>query len=226
MTERPVERPVKQRLIEAAFALFEQHGYDRTTVDDIAERAGVSRATFFRTFRSKEDVIFPDHDDMLHMVEARLLGSTHQTALVAVTEAVRLVLLHYLGEGDLARARYRLTHKVPVLRDRELVSTHQYERILQKFLREWLGPSPDSALTAELMAGAAVTAHNYVLRRWVRGQTRHPEAEYDAALARTLNVFVQHEDGARTDSVVVLRTGRDLDTVLPQLRALRGGSAL
>ena len=89
MTERPVERPVKQRLIEAAFALFEQHGYDRTTVDDIAERAGVSRATFFRTFRSKEDVIFPDHDDMLHMVEARLLGSTHQTALVAVTEAVR-----------------------------------------------------------------------------------------------------------------------------------------
>ncbi|HVV22936.1 MAG TPA: helix-turn-helix domain-containing protein, partial [Pseudonocardiaceae bacterium] len=81
------ERPVKHRLTEAAFALFEQHGYEHTTVDDIAEHAGVSRATFFRTFRSKEDVIFPDHDEMLRAVDARLAGSTQQTALVAVAEA-------------------------------------------------------------------------------------------------------------------------------------------
>src|SRR6476659_540327 len=52
----------RERLADAALALFEESGYEPTTVDDIAERAGVGRSTFFRHFRSKEDVIFPDHE--------------------------------------------------------------------------------------------------------------------------------------------------------------------
>jgi hypothetical protein len=51
---------VRERLAAAAFALFNEHGYEQATVDDIAERAGVGRTTFFRHYRSKEDVIFPD----------------------------------------------------------------------------------------------------------------------------------------------------------------------
>lgn len=216
------ERPVKQRLTEAAFALFEQHGYEQTTVDDIAEHAGVSRATFFRTFRSKEDVIFPDHDAMLGTVEARLVGSTQQTALVAVTEAVRLVLLHYLGEGDLARSRYRLTRSVPALRDREIASTHQYQKAFHAFIHRWLGNGPDTALKAELMAAAVVAAHNHVLRMWLRGLTHEPEAEFDAAMARTLELFTERGPAAEQATVVVLHTTKDIDSVLPQLRTLLG----
>ncbi|WP_235737609.1 hypothetical protein [Nocardioides alcanivorans] len=51
-------------------------------------------------FGSKEDVIFPKHDALLGRVEARLAGAvTHETRYVAVAEAARLVLLHYLQEG-------------------------------------------------------------------------------------------------------------------------------
>jgi AcrR family transcriptional regulator len=64
------ERDVRARLIEAAFALFEERGYESTTVDQIADRAGVGRTTFFRTFRSKEDVIFPDHEAVLNSIAA------------------------------------------------------------------------------------------------------------------------------------------------------------
>jgi hypothetical protein len=45
----------------------------------------------------------------------RLATSSHRTALTAVSGAVRLVLLHYLDEGDLARRRYTLTSKVAAL---------------------------------------------------------------------------------------------------------------
>jgi AcrR family transcriptional regulator len=214
------EREVRQRLITAAFALFEAHGYEHTTVDNIAEQAGVSRATFFRTFRSKEDVIFPDHEAMLRTVAARLDGSTQQTALLAVAEAVRLVLLHYLGEGDLARARYRLTRSVPALRDREIAGTHHYQRSFHAFIHRWLGGGPDTALKAELMAAAVVTAHNHVLRQWLRGLTHEPEAEFDAAMARTLDLFGDRAEAADRTSVVVLHTTRNLDALLPRLRTL------
>src|SRR6516162_4817139 len=102
----------RDRLAEAAFALFDERGYEQTTVDDITERAGLGRTTFFRHYRSKEDVIFPDHDRLLSLVRDRLLTSGHATPLAAVCDAIRLVLFHYLGEGDLARRRYALTSKV------------------------------------------------------------------------------------------------------------------
>src|ERR1700677_4642406 len=109
----------RDRLPQAAFDLFNERGYEQTTVDDIAERAGLGRATFFRHYRSKDDVIFPDHDRLLAQVRDRLRSTSHPTALAAVTDAVRLVLLHYLDEGDLGRRRYALTSRVPALRQPE-----------------------------------------------------------------------------------------------------------
>ncbi|MTD53327.1 TetR family transcriptional regulator [Amycolatopsis sp. RM579] len=213
-------KPVKARLTEAAFALFEERGYDQTTVDDITERAGVGRTTFFRTFRSKEDVIFPDHEVLLKAIVARLDGSAPHTALVAVTEGARLVLRHYLAEGELARARYRLTRSVPALRDREIAGTQQYQRLFREFIHRWLGADAGSALKAELMAAAAVTAHNHVLRRWLRSQSTDPEAEFDAAMAETMALFTP--PATTGNALVVFQTTKDLDTVLPDLRRLLG----
>src|SRR5215475_7574840 len=160
--------PARERLAEAAFALFDERGYEQTTVDDITERAGLGRTTFFRHYRSKEDVIFPDHDRLLQEIDQRLRTSSHATALAAVSDAVRLVLLHYLDEGDLARRRYALTSKVPALRDREIVSVARYQRLFREFITAWMaGRAEYTALQAELMAAAVVSAHNHVLRRWL-----------------------------------------------------------
>ncbi|WP_284748310.1 TetR/AcrR family transcriptional regulator [Amycolatopsis sp. RTGN1] len=210
----------KERLIEAAFELFAERGYDQTTVDDITDRAGVGRTTFFRAFRAKEDVIFPDHEVLLGAIEARLSGSTPRTALLAVTEASRLVLQHYLAEGERARTRYRLTSSVPALRDREIAGVQQYQRLFRGFLHRWMGDGEETALRAELMAGAVVTAHNHVLRRWLRGQTGAPEQEFDAAMAETVALFTR-SDGDES-SLVVFRTKKDLGALLPELQELLG----
>ena len=47
-------------LARAAMALFEERGYDATTVDDIAAAANVSRRTFFRYFAGKDEVFIVD----------------------------------------------------------------------------------------------------------------------------------------------------------------------
>ncbi len=215
----------RDRLREAAFSLFEERGYEQTTVDDITERAGLGRTTFFRNFRSKEDVIFPDHDRMLEQIEERLATSSHGSPLAAVSDAVRLALLHYLDEGNLARQRYKLTSKVAALRDREIASVARYQRLFREFIAQKIGGRTESAsLQAELMAAAVVAAHNHVLRRWLRAQCLDPLGEFDTALQRVTRLFTAPTAGPATardgTTVVAFRTGQDLDALLPSLRRL------
>ncbi len=218
------KRPVKDRLSEAAFALFEERGYDATTVEDIVERAGVGRTTFFRAFPTKEDVIFPDHAVVLGQVRARLATASQETSLVALSEAARLVLLHYLGEGDLARSRYRLTSSVPALRDRELTSRQHYERVFRDFLRQGTAQDHWVELRADLLAAAVVTAHNHVLRRWLRGLTGEPEAELDLAMTEVMTLYAdpslapQPSAAASGASVFVVQTSGDLEDVVARVR--------
>jgi AcrR family transcriptional regulator len=47
----------RERLVVAAVDLFTEQGYDETTVAQIAQRAGVTRSTFFRYFPDKRDVL-------------------------------------------------------------------------------------------------------------------------------------------------------------------------
>ncbi|MEV6175208.1 TetR family transcriptional regulator [Streptomyces sp. NPDC051954] len=216
--------PARMRLADAAFALFDERGYENTTVDDIAERAGVGRTTFFRHYRSKEAVIFPDHDRLLELIRDRLATSTHSTALVAVSDAVRLVLLHYIDEGDLARRRYALTSKVAALRDREIASVARYQRLFREFIADWMGdPTESASLRAELMAASVVAAHNHVLRRWLRGESSDSVREVDEAMREVLALFPgpgSRVENGRGTTVVAFRTGQDIEALLPALRHL------
>lgn len=214
------DRPVAARLQEAAFALFSEQGYDATSVDQIAERAGVGRSTFFRTFPSKEAVIFPDHEDVLGRIDARLAVASAGQHFLALREAARIVLRHYLDEGELARARYRLTRSVPALREREIAGMQRYQQAFRTFVRTWEAGDAEelqAELRAELVAGAVVTAHNLVLRRWLRGLTAAPEAEFDTAMDEVERLFAAREPsgGGR---VVVLGPGADLDEALTAVR--------
>ena len=211
----------RERLAQAAFDLFKERGYDDTTVDDIAERAGLGRATFFRNYRSKEDVIFPDHDRLLEQVRDRLRSTSHSSALAAVTDAVRLVLLHYVDEGELARRRYALTSAVPALRDREIVSVARYQRLFREFIAERMAsPAEPGALRAELMAASVAAAHNHVLRRWLRGESTDPIGEVDDAMGQVIAYFAPPVPGLGADgtTVIAFRSGQPLETVLPAIQ--------
>ena len=218
----------RDRLARAAFDLFNERGYEHTTVDDIAERAGLGRATFFRHYRSKEDVIFPDHDRLLEQVRDRLRSTSLGTGLAAVCDAVRLVLLHYLDEGELARRRYALITTVPALRDREIVSVARYQRLFREFIVErTAGGEPadrggSATLQAELMAAAVASAHNHVLRRWLRGDSTDPIREVDEAMRQVISLFTPRVPSldAEGTTVVAFRTGQPLEALLPEIQHL------
>src|SRR2546423_13947018 len=62
------EPNARQRLVRAALDLFSEHGYDSTTIAQIAERAGLTKMTFFRHFPDKREVLFAGQD-----IHSRLL---------------------------------------------------------------------------------------------------------------------------------------------------------
>lgn len=212
--------PTNERLVAAAFELFGERGYDATTVDDIAARAGVGRTTFFRHYGSKEAVIFPTHDDLLTRIAARLEAAATATRDVAVVDAARIVLRHYVAEGERARQRYRLITQVPALRDRENAGQRQYQRVFATALRGRWPDDPDDELRAELMASAVVSAHNHVLRRWLRGDTDDPESELDRAMSLVI-AQATGDDAATT--VLVVRSALGADAVVERVRRALDG---
>ncbi|MET0952611.1 MAG: TetR family transcriptional regulator [Aeromicrobium sp.] len=209
----------RERLVESAFALFDARGFDDTTVDDIARAAGVGRTTFFRHFGSKEAVIFPEHDDLLARIAGRLDAGDAASSDVAVTEAARLVLRYYVGEGERARIRYRLITTVAALRAREIASIRQYQSLFARALTGWRAGDPDAHLRAELLASAIVTAHNHVLRRWLRGESAEPEDDFGHAMTIVLG---QAPQPAEETTVVVVRSGSSPEQVAAAVqKALR-----
>lgn len=212
----------RDRIVEAAFALFDEQGFEATTVEDVAERAGVGRTTFFRHFRAKEDAVLPDHDRVLAAVEARLREDDPLDVRVAA--AARLVLERYLDEGERARVRYRLSKSVPAIGRSETAGHRAYQRAFRTAIRAELGTSPEAELEAELVANAVITAHNFVLRRWLRGNTENPSGEFELAALRATEALHPEAMATHVPGAVTIEAARralpSLEELLPALRRL------
>ena len=118
LRERKKQR-TRQALIDAAVRLFEERGYDQTTVADIAAAAEVSTRTFFLHFPTKEAVLFADDrgrlDAGLRVIADRQPGEpARQVLLRAVFEMIDQIAGTDLISG-LGSLRARLLLTTPAL---------------------------------------------------------------------------------------------------------------
>jgi AcrR family transcriptional regulator len=228
------EPDVAERVVTAAFELFAADGYEDTTVEAITARAGVARRTFFRYFRSKEDVIFPDHEQMLAECVEQLATAGDTPPVAAVCRATTLVFGHYIATPERSVERYRLTTQVPALRAREIASVHGYHRAFTKYLRGRLEPAHGdaTALHAEVVAGAVISAHNHALREWLRrGGTGPSTAALSDAFEYVTSTFEQEDPAgpagrggapkATTAVVVVVSTDSAPEELAERIRRLQ-----
>ncbi|MEU6241982.1 TetR family transcriptional regulator [Streptomyces sp. NPDC047024] len=211
-----VKPPMRDALVEAAFRLFLERGYDRTTVDDIVALAGVGRRSFFRYFPSKEDVVFPDHERCLADMTAFLAAGDGTGEPVArVCDAARLVLRMYAENPAFSVRRYRLTKQVPGLRAYELSVVRRYERALAGYLRERYAGRPDGTLRADVIAAAVVAAHNNALRSWLRSDgAGDADAAVDHALGCVRAAFAEPGGDAAVQPPVPPARGEDVVVVV------------
>ncbi len=84
------EPGARERLVVAAVDLFFEHGYDATTVAQIAGRAGVTKSTFFRHFSDKRELLVAGQETLSRLLaEGISAASPDATPLAAVAEGLR-----------------------------------------------------------------------------------------------------------------------------------------
>ena len=84
------EPGARERLVVAAVDLFFEHGYDATTVAQIAERAGVTKSTFFRHFADKRELLVAGQETLSRLLAEGIGGASQDaTPLAAVAEGLK-----------------------------------------------------------------------------------------------------------------------------------------
>jgi AcrR family transcriptional regulator len=206
--------------LSAAIEVFTRRGYDATTVDDLADAVELSRSTFFRRYGSKEDVVFADHELLLRRVEDSLESSS-LPALQAVCAAARLVFDHHVERRDISVSRYALLNDVPALRDRELITSHRYERAFSHYLRSALDADERRDYVSIAFSAAVVAVHNAVLRQWLGDPGQELKASLDTQLRALARAFAPARANERSPRVVVtvFEPDTDREAVLESIRA-------
>ena len=181
----PVGRPrrsSKRTLEEAAAELFLEQTYSGTTVDQIAQRAGVSRNTFFNYFGSKSDVLWVDVDETLERLAGELAEAPADGPVMdAVRDAViRVATAHPDDRVPWALTQVELMGTRDDLEASGLRRLMKQSEVLREFLSRRLGETagdlmPQAAAFAVLAAAAAAAGI------WASaGVTRRPLASYVA----------------------------------------------
>jgi AcrR family transcriptional regulator len=138
---------------EHALRLFREHGYGGTTVEQIAEAAEVSPATFYRYFPTKEDVVLQDDFDVLTMDAFEAQPRT-LSPIAAVRAAMAETLASLTPEElDRFRESTALTLAIPEVRARALDEFSRTIQAMAEALARRAGrPADDFA--ARNLAGA------------------------------------------------------------------------
>ncbi|HUA10676.1 MAG TPA: TetR family transcriptional regulator [Solirubrobacteraceae bacterium] len=154
----------RARLEQAALELFEEKGFEETTVAEIAERAGLTKRTFFRYFTDKREVLFGGSALLQESFEESVRDAPADAAALAAVEAALFAVAGIFEERrDFAARRQRIISASPELRERELIKLAALGAAVDAALRARGVDARAATLTAE--AGMAVFRVSF--ERWV-----------------------------------------------------------
>jgi AcrR family transcriptional regulator len=146
--------------------LFDERGFDATTVADIAERAGLTKRTFFRYFGDKREVLFSGTEVLIEKFVAAITAAPAEDCpLDAVAAGLDAMADVFAEMGSGPRRRQAIIAANPELQERELIKLNGYAVRAAGALRERGVAEPGATLAAE--AGMAVL--RVAFEEWTSG---------------------------------------------------------
>ncbi|WP_454616449.1 TetR family transcriptional regulator [Bradyrhizobium cenepequi] len=164
----------REKLTQAAMALFLERGFEATTLDDIVAAADISRRTFFHYFASKEDVVFAWQEEASAALIAAVAARPAGESVLAAAENAIIAMAGQLDPGQVA-ALARLKRDNPALQARDQVKYEKLERTLADALLRRTGNKTDK-MQARLVAMIAIGAMRVGGELWAaEGARETPE---------------------------------------------------
>jgi AcrR family transcriptional regulator len=170
------EPDARGRLERAAMDLYSDQGFDKTTVEEIAGRAGLTERTFFRHFADKREVLFGGAGALQEFLVTHVLEAPSSLAPI---DAVAVALMAtgpaiFDERREFARTRQAIVVASVELRERELIKLATLASALADALRRRGVLDPGASLAAE----AGVAAFRVAFEAWVDDATAKPLASF------------------------------------------------
>lgn len=174
-----VERNQRERLIAAMAEVCAERGYAASSVADVARRAGVSTASFYRQFKDRRECMLVSFEELfgrlLEGLEGACAGEREPAARARVGAAVAAELL----AGDPPAASL-LSVEILAVGAAGVSAQHGAIERLAALLRDPVGPPPSQLPDAAWSTVAAIVA--LAGKRTAKGESLRP-AELEAAAA-------------------------------------------
>ena len=162
------EPDARGRLERAALELYAEQGFDQTTVAEIAQRAGLTRRSFFNHFADKPEVLFWGHQVLQEVYENSIAGAPESTSPVDVlATALQAAAALHEPRPDLIRRRHVVIAAHPTLQEREHLKRATVADTITSALRRRGVDEP----TATLLGGIGPAIFKIAYDRWVGDDT-------------------------------------------------------
>lgn len=172
----------REELELIALQLFADRGFDATTVDDVAEAAGIGRRTFFRYFASKNDVIWGDFDAALEHLRLQLAAIPPETALIdGLAEAVCAFNALPAGAEPQHRVRMAMVLHTPTLQAHSTLRYAGWRAVVADHIAERRGEDSQDfgpQLLAHQLLASCVAAYE----QWLAHSSADLQDLLDAAV--------------------------------------------
>lgn len=182
---------LRQRIVAAAWRLFAEHGFDGTTMTDIATAADVPRRSLFRYFPTKEDIVFTAIDQNEGaFIREMLAKSSSDSPPDRLIAAYRALSAREQANAETVRAQVRLMLECPSL-------TQRLQHELLRWQHEFIDiiaatPAPPAAdLARQAQVAAIATAYFLAVCRWIEDESIPLSDWFEHAL-RGLTDFGEH----------------------------------
>jgi AcrR family transcriptional regulator len=154
----------RARLVQAAMVLYGEQGFDRTTVAEIAERAGLTERTFFRYFTDKREVLFFGAQALQELLVNTVVNAPASTTPIeAVTRALEAAGKMFGERREFSVQRQRIIDGSTELQERELIKLATLAAAVADALRQRGVTDPSAGLIGEV----AIAVFKNSFERWV-----------------------------------------------------------
>jgi AcrR family transcriptional regulator len=163
---------VRDAIYGSAIELFQAKGFDETTVDEIAQAAGVSRASFFRYFSSKDDLLAQNVIKYGDALTAAIKGSPSSSTPLEIMRETVLAVAKETAKSPYTRQVIEISLRSAAATQAHMSRMAEVESNIATAFAGRVGSLSKDGIEPRLLAILTLSAMNIAVMSWYRGDSR------------------------------------------------------